>query len=322
VLTASAAINYSFERADEKLAIYTQYLVEGIKTGAADRDEDGWVSVDDLHEFMVEKLLKADPRMTPQRYVEKDGGKIILTKAIVSDPMKQYRKFVRKYAKDGVIRRTGKRNLDFERDRLKLSIEDTAAIEADELRLYLEHLKHLKDYEACVEEELELTFPLDDRAREELQDLQKRLNLTADEVKEIEDRVINIKRNQQLDKALEQEKLRISDYHARGEKIFHSKSIAQPSKVLDTPPDRDLVALWQKILSNVEEIPARAILSTNCHIAELNGQEIKIGIFKKSSLAIVKARSAQLGKACAKTLKVGVKMTFIVTEGKREEHLK
>jgi DNA polymerase-3 subunit gamma/tau len=86
----------------------------------------------------------------------------------------------------------------------------------------------------------------------------------------------------------------------------------------ETPPDglRDLVALWQAILSNIEEIPARAILSTNCHIVELNGKEIKIGIFQKSSLAIVKARSPQLGKACAKTLKGGVKMTFIVNEGK------
>lgn len=95
----------------------------------------------------------------------------------------------------------------------------------------------------------------------------------------------------------------------------------------ETPPDglrpteghRDLVALWQEILSNIEEIPARAILSTNCHIAELNGKEIKIGIFQKSSLAIVKARSAQLGKACAKTLKGGVKMTFIITERKGPE---
>ena len=95
----------------------------------------------------------------------------------------------------------------------------------------------------------------------------------------------------------------------------------------ETPPDglrsteghRDMVALWQQILSNIEEIPARAILSTNCHVVELNGQEIKIGISQKSSLAIVKARSAQLGKACAKTLKGGVKMTFIVTERKGPE---
>ncbi len=94
---------------------------------------------------------------------------------------------------------------------------------------------------------------------------------------------------------------------------------------IETPPEtpsdglRDMVALWQQILSNIEEIPARAILSTNCHVIELNGQEIKIGISQKSSLAIVKARSAQLGKACAKTLKGAVKMTFIITEGKGPE---
>ncbi len=94
---------------------------------------------------------------------------------------------------------------------------------------------------------------------------------------------------------------------------------APPDRLQPTEGHRDMVALWQQILSNIEEVPARAILSTNCHIVELNGQEIKIGISQKSSLAIVKARSAQLGKACAKTLKGGVKMTFIVTERKGQE---
>jgi hypothetical protein len=111
-------------------------------------------------------------------------------------------------------------------------------------------------------------------------------------------------------------------YKDESSSILAPKPIVQPAQVTDTLPD-DLVALWQKILSNIEEIPARAILSTCCHLVELSGQEIKIGISQKSSFAIVKARSAQLGKACAKTLKSGVKMTFIVTEGKsqREEYL-
>jgi hypothetical protein len=296
ILTASAAIDYSFERADEALAIYTRYLVEGIKTGAADRDEDGWVSVDELHDFVVEKLSKAAPRMTPQRYVAKDGEKIILTKAIVSDPKKQYRKFVRQYAENGEIRPTGRRILNFERDRLRLSIEDAEAIDANELRPYQEHTKHLKEYEDCLLEELELTFPLDDRAGEELQDLQKRLNLTAIEVRAIKRRVIGA--------------------FAASHPIVESIVPSIHATISDPPPNRDLVALWKEILSNIEEAPTRLILSTNCHIAELNGNEIKIGISRKSSFAIVKARSAQLGKACAKTLKGGVAIKFVVTERK------
>ncbi len=94
-------------------------------------------------------------------------------------------------------------------------------------------------------------------------------------------------------------------------------SLPNSPPIPDSPPD--LTKLWQEILSNIEEIPARAILNANCHIAELNGKEIKIGVFQKSSLAIVKARSAQLGKACAKTLKGSVKVSLIVTEGKGPE---
>ena len=66
ILTASAAIDYSYERSGEELAVYTRYLIEGIKTGAADRDEDGYVSADELHDYVSEKLAKAAPGMSPQ----------------------------------------------------------------------------------------------------------------------------------------------------------------------------------------------------------------------------------------------------------------
>ncbi len=59
VLTASAATKYSFEQEGEELAIYTRYLVKGLTTGAADRDGDGWVSVDELHDYLVEQLKTA-----------------------------------------------------------------------------------------------------------------------------------------------------------------------------------------------------------------------------------------------------------------------
>jgi DNA polymerase-3 subunit gamma/tau len=84
----------------------------------------------------------------------------------------------------------------------------------------------------------------------------------------------------------------------------------------ETPPGQDLVILWQRILSNIEENSTRAVLSTNGYVAELNGDEIKIGILQKTSASLVKTRKDSLGNACAKTLKRGVKITFIITEGK------
>ncbi len=86
----------------------------------------------------------------------------------------------------------------------------------------------------------------------------------------------------------------------------------------ETPPDglRDMVTLWQEILSNIEQDSTRAALSTYCHVVELNGEEIKIGVSQKSILGIVKAKLSHLGEACAKTLKRTVRMKLIVTEGK------
>lgn len=91
----------------------------------------------------------------------------------------------------------------------------------------------------------------------------------------------------------------------------------------ETPPDglRDLVTLWQEILSNIEEPSTRAVLSTNCYIIELTTNEIKIGILQKTSSKIVTERRSQLGKACAETLKRSIKLEFVIavkksTEGK------
>ncbi len=191
VLTASAAIDYSYERSGEELAVYTRYLIDGIKSGAADRDEDGYVSADELHDYVSEKLAKAAPGMSPQRYVKQDGEKIRLTKAIVADPTRRYRKAVKKYSTDGVIRPAGRRNLEIERKKLGLTIEAAAAIEADELRPYLEYAQHRAEYEECFRETLEFADgELDDRDREELNDLIKQRSLKPADVEAIEQRVM------------------------------------------------------------------------------------------------------------------------------------
>ena len=191
ILTASAAIDYSYERSGEELAVYTRYLIEGIRSGAADRDEDGYVSVDELHDYVVEKLEKAAPGMSPQRYLTDYGDKIKLTRAIVADPTRRYRKAVKKYSTNGEIRPTGRRILRDEWQKLGLTIEAAEAIEAEELRPYREYQQHLKDYEECFREELEfLGGVLDDRSREELNDLIRQRSLKAEDVTAIEQRVM------------------------------------------------------------------------------------------------------------------------------------
>jgi uncharacterized caspase-like protein len=55
VLTSSSSTQYSYEQQGVDLSIYTRYLIEGIETGAGDLDEDGNVSILELHEYASTK---------------------------------------------------------------------------------------------------------------------------------------------------------------------------------------------------------------------------------------------------------------------------
>ncbi len=81
VLTSSSSTEYSWEQQDSELSVYTRYLVEGIETGAGDLDEDGQISILDLHNYATSKIQETAPNMTPKIIVLRDKGfEIILAK--------------------------------------------------------------------------------------------------------------------------------------------------------------------------------------------------------------------------------------------------
>ncbi|KAM3089621.1 caspase, EACC1-associated type [Phormidesmis sp. 146-35] len=189
VLTSSSALEYSFERKGEELAIYTRYLVEGIETGAADLDRDGKISVNELHDYAKTRVSKAAPSMRPQRYILQEGEKIFLADAPVSDPKLLYRETVEQYSQDGIIRPAGRRILDRRSHFLNLTSTEAAAIEAEVLEPYRQHQRNLQEYEEALKEESKLEFPLSDRACQELKALQKELNFTDENVSAIAQKV-------------------------------------------------------------------------------------------------------------------------------------
>ncbi|NEQ26981.1 MAG: sulfatase-modifying factor protein, partial [Microcoleus sp. SIO2G3] len=57
------------------LSVYTRYLVEGIETGAADVDSDGWIAIEELHDYASGRVKQAAPSMTPKFYPVEEGYK-------------------------------------------------------------------------------------------------------------------------------------------------------------------------------------------------------------------------------------------------------
>ncbi|MDM9584057.1 hypothetical protein [Nostoc sp. GT001] len=88
-----------------KFCIYNNpsYLIEGITTGAADLDEDGVVSIDELHEYASRKVREIQPTMKPEIYTSREGFKIRLTKVPQGDPKQKYRKEVARYSSRGDV---------------------------------------------------------------------------------------------------------------------------------------------------------------------------------------------------------------------------
>jgi len=87
VLASSTSTQYSFEHQLSGLGVYTHYFIEGIQTGTADRDKDGWISVDEIHEYVSSKVKEycveqdIDPPMRPEIYAIREGYKIFVAKA-------------------------------------------------------------------------------------------------------------------------------------------------------------------------------------------------------------------------------------------------
>ena len=86
VLTASTATEYSFEGeladpATPPGSVFTAALVHGLRTGAADTDHDGQISVDDAYHYVFDQVQAAGAAQTPQRWLYGAEGQILLARS-------------------------------------------------------------------------------------------------------------------------------------------------------------------------------------------------------------------------------------------------
>jgi hypothetical protein len=190
ILTSSTSTQYSFEQEGSELSVYTQYLVEGIEKGAADKDNDGWISIDELHEYASSKVREAAPAMTPEFYPVQEGHKILLAKSPKDDPKLKYRKEVERRINRGKFSIPARRLLNSLYRQLKLDAEVAAAIEAEVRQPYLEYQRKLEEYESTLVEAMEAESTLSETTLNDLRDYQQHLGLRDEDVAAIEERII------------------------------------------------------------------------------------------------------------------------------------
>jgi Caspase domain len=82
VLTATDSTQYAWEGdqvlGDVENSLFTHYMIEGLQTGAADRDEDGLITIDELYDYVYEHVLNETPKQTPGKWAFGQQGEIVI----------------------------------------------------------------------------------------------------------------------------------------------------------------------------------------------------------------------------------------------------
>ncbi len=86
VITASDAMQYAFEGGQQVgeppgPSPFTQALVDGLRTGEADRDEDGNVSINELFDFLEQRVRESSPSQTPTKSAVNQTGDWVIARS-------------------------------------------------------------------------------------------------------------------------------------------------------------------------------------------------------------------------------------------------
>jgi hypothetical protein len=88
VITASDAMEYAWEEAGEltldaaRPSIFSAAVISGLKTGAADLDEDGQISIGDLYDHVFEQVQQEMPSQTPTKFEHGVQGELVIAKSV------------------------------------------------------------------------------------------------------------------------------------------------------------------------------------------------------------------------------------------------
>jgi uncharacterized caspase-like protein len=85
VLTGSRGTEYSFEHddvvGDGAASVFTGSIVEGLRSGAADRDGDGLVTVNELYEYVYDEVRAREARQTPTLWTYGAEGDLLVARS-------------------------------------------------------------------------------------------------------------------------------------------------------------------------------------------------------------------------------------------------
>ncbi|MFB2878287.1 caspase, EACC1-associated type [Floridanema aerugineum] len=289
VLTSSSTIEISLEEKGQELSTYTHYLVQAISNGIADQkeyegNEDGWISVDELHQYVCREMKKARSRMTPKIISLKDEGhRIKLTKAPAIHPKLRYRKEFTRIAHEdeGEISRGNRFLLNTLKNQLKLLPEDVKPIEDEVLHPYKVRQTKLQEYEQALSGLAQAQYPLNERDWKALKGIQEILGLRNEDIETIKKKIESqfsskLQAYEQNLRQYEQEFLKAVEIeHPISEDACKSLKNMQQSLGLK---DEDVAPIEARIVAQKQVVQSSGEIAKSIEVQDISGNEELISV--------------------------------------------
>ena len=192
VMTATSSMNYAFESKGRELSVYGHYLAEGLLTGAAATHGSDQITLDELHQYVSQKVQAEAPAMVPQWFAKGAGQGLRIAKVAIGDPKRKYQvifeELVERFGEEiGVL---GLAKLKILQNQLNL--DDSAVSEIKDrvlepIRLRKEKITEYREiFTAGIQEK----GSFDEDQRQLLTDIKKMLGLLDEDVAAVESEIL------------------------------------------------------------------------------------------------------------------------------------
>jgi membrane-associated phospholipid phosphatase len=102
LITAANPIQLAQEREGDEYSLFTKYLLNGIESGAADANRDGWIDADELYDYVKTHVVTEGAAQSPTKWDFDVQGEILIARSGI-DRKKRLRKSLLQWSGEGLI---------------------------------------------------------------------------------------------------------------------------------------------------------------------------------------------------------------------------
>ena len=81
LVTASTELQVAHENTSDGYGLFTKHLIAGLTTGDADKDGDGFISMNELYDYVHDKVIAENPNQQPTKHVKEERGSLMIAKS-------------------------------------------------------------------------------------------------------------------------------------------------------------------------------------------------------------------------------------------------